>query len=266
VIAALRRLGLLGLADAALSQRAAHEARAINASVRAAHTHITFPPAALVFEVQGYARLDWFMESGARQADALAALIGAHAPATTGPIEILEWGCGPGRLLRPLQARLGRRVRLSGCDPLAACVAGARRYVAGVEITQSRRAPPAPYPAAQFDGVYGVSILTHLPTGAAAAWMKDIARLLRPGGLAILTTHGPRHASRLDAKAAARFAAGAHVALTGAAQGSRTFASYTPPAAMAAFAAGAGLTILAHLTEGPQADAIGQDIWLLRKP
>jgi SAM-dependent methyltransferase len=263
LISALRAVGCLGLADWLYALWTAQQAAAINAAQVRAHPEITFPPAPLVFEVQGYARYDWWLESGAKHADALAAVMRVHAQHGVG--RVLEWGCGPGRILRPIAAALGPAVMLDGCDPNPACIAAARAYAPAASLALSAPAPPAPYPENTFDAVYGVSILTHLDAPYALAWIMDLRRILKPGGLAILTTHGARHARSLPPEKAAQFAAGLHVALTGARQGSRTFAAYTPVAAMNAFAAKADLIIRAHHEEGPAA-IIAQDVWVLQRP
>lgn len=241
----------------------ARQAAPINAAIAAAHPDTAFPPAPLVFETQGYARYDWWLESGGAHADALAALIGADQSDAVGAV--LEWGCGAGRILRPLAAALGPHVTLHACDPNPACVAAARAYAPMADIRESAAAPPAPFPDARFAAIYGVSILTHLDAAYAGAWIKDIARLLKPNGRAIVTTHGARHTASLPPDAAARFAAGAHVVLTGARPGSRTFAAYTPAPAMIGFAESAGLMVEAHHEDGPAA-VIGQDVWVLRRP
>jgi SAM-dependent methyltransferase len=264
LIAALRAFGALGAVDRAVGFYQAWRAAPANADTAAAHAGVVFPPAWLIYEVQSYARLDQFLRTGAAHARAIADLIGEFAPqALDGAI--LEWGCGPGRVLRPLGDLLAPASTLSGCDPNPDCVSAARAFAPGATIAQSRFAPPAPYPAQHFDAIYGVSILTHLDQAAAGDWLSELARLLKPGGVVILSTHGARHAKRLSPSDQARFDAGAHVALGGAAQGSRAYSSYTPPAAMAAFAATAGLAVRARLEEGP-ALIIGQDIWVLTKP
>ncbi|MEN3282315.1 MAG: hypothetical protein V7607_3455 [Solirubrobacteraceae bacterium] len=44
-----------------------------------------------------------------------------------------------------------------------------------------------PFPDASFDAVYSVSVIEHLPYDADGAMMREIARVLRPGGIAALT-------------------------------------------------------------------------------
>jgi hypothetical protein len=38
--------------------------------------------------------------------------------------------------------------------------------------------------------IYGISVMTHLTQGTQFAWLKEIRRVLKPGGICVLTTHG----------------------------------------------------------------------------
>jgi hypothetical protein len=44
--------------------------------------------------------------------------------------------------------------------------------------------------ACSVDLLYGISVFTHLSEYHRHLWLSEIARVLRPGGCAILTTHG----------------------------------------------------------------------------
>lgn len=123
--------------------------------------------------------------------------------------------------------------------------------------------PPAPFADASFDAIYGVSVLTHLPQDAAAAWIAELARLIADGGVVLVSTHGARAAQGLGARERERFEAGDYIELSGASAGSRTYAAYMSEAcARATFGrAFADVTVL----PAPPGDFV-QDIWLLRSP
>ena len=55
--------------------------------------------------------------------------------------------------------------------------------------------PPTGYPDSLFDVVYAVSVFTHLTEDRQTRWLSEFARLIRPGGLLLLTTHGDRLAA-----------------------------------------------------------------------
>ena len=50
--------------------------------------------------------------------------------------------------------------------------------------------PPLPFEAGRFDVLYAFSVWTHLPPEAQARWLAEAGRVLRPGGLALITTLG----------------------------------------------------------------------------
>lgn len=55
--------------------------------------------------------------------------------------------------------------------------------------------PPTTYPDSLFDVVYAVSVFTHLTVQRQRRWLAEFARIIRPGGLLLLTTHGDRLAA-----------------------------------------------------------------------
>lgn len=50
--------------------------------------------------------------------------------------------------------------------------------------------PPMPFESGTFDAIYCISLFTHLDEPMQDAWLNEIARLLKPGGLLLATTHG----------------------------------------------------------------------------
>jgi len=50
--------------------------------------------------------------------------------------------------------------------------------------------PPTGFADASFDAIYGISVMTHLTAAARDAWLEELARLLRPGGIALVTFNG----------------------------------------------------------------------------
>ena len=67
---------------------------------------------------------------------------------------------------------------------------GLGRATAGVRFHNLPLFPPTDLPADHFDLVLGLSVMTHLTRHAQEVWLEEIRRVLRPGGIAILTFHG----------------------------------------------------------------------------
>jgi SAM-dependent methyltransferase len=99
---------------------------------------------------------------------------------------VLDLGCGTGRVMFPARSWFPSVV---GCDVDEAAIAWASQRDQGVFANSYQ--PPLPFTDHEFDLVYAVSVFTHLPTDLQDPWLADVARVLRPGGVALVTTQGP---------------------------------------------------------------------------
>jgi len=102
---------------------------------------------------------------------------------------VLDFGCSSGRVVRVLKAVLPE-VEWHGCDPNADAIAWARGNLPGIAFEVSPTEPPLPYGDESFDLVYAISIWSHYGERAALRWLGEMRRVLRPGGLLVLTVHG----------------------------------------------------------------------------
>lgn len=101
----------------------------------------------------------------------------------------LDFGCGCGRVARWL-GTAEPVSHLRGVDVDVAQVRWARRRLQR-DFTVIRPSPPLAFEPESFDVVYAISIFTHLNEREQFDWLAELARILRPGGLLIATTHGP---------------------------------------------------------------------------
>lgn len=102
---------------------------------------------------------------------------------------VLDWGCGWGRLMRSAIAS-GGVGELWGADIDEDNLAWARENIPGAKFTCLPLYPPTNLPSGHFDLVYALSVMTHLDGDAQDKWIEEVARVLRPGGCAVLTFHG----------------------------------------------------------------------------
>ena len=70
-----------------------------------------------------------------------------------------------------------------------------RKFPRGVFIT-NEPTPPLGFEDEQFDLIYSYSVFTHLAEPNHAAWLKELGRLLRPGGVMLHTTHSYEYLKR----------------------------------------------------------------------
>jgi SAM-dependent methyltransferase len=103
---------------------------------------------------------------------------------TPTPGDALDFGCGVGRLTRPLAERFER---VTGLDVSAPMLEEARRlsgdaaepsYVLNVTET-------LPFANDSFDFVLSLIVLQHMPVRLAKGYIREFVRVLRPGGVAV---------------------------------------------------------------------------------
>jgi SAM-dependent methyltransferase len=161
------------------------------------------PPARLRVLVAGTGDPDRFLQlSEEAGAQIRSALDEARVPLAG---TVLDFGCGCGRLARQW-ADAG--LDLHGCDYNPELVAWCRENLPFMQARVNRLEPPSPYDADSFDLIYAISILTHLTEPVAHAWMREWARILKPGGALLFTTHGDAYRHELGKKARPRYDAG----------------------------------------------------------
>lgn len=109
--------------------------------------------------------------------------------------KILDFGCGAGRQIQYFYDN--KKLTISGCDPNESHIQWLSSQYPLASFYVSKFDPPLPFPDESFDLVYSVSVFTHLSEKAQFNWLTDLKRILRPGGIALLTTLG-EYAAKLS--------------------------------------------------------------------
>ena len=148
-----------------------------------------FPDAERRRRVHGDARQEGFVISGYSTYRKLSAALADESRAWEGFESLLDWGCGCGRVFRYLPGKA--LSRLTGADIDTDNVDWCRRSFPGSRFHAVPLLPPSPLPGAGFDLVFGISVFTHLREAAQHAWLGELARITRSGGLVLATIHGP---------------------------------------------------------------------------
>ena len=103
---------------------------------------------------------------------------------------ILDFGCGAGRLLQALNLSRREGQELWGCDVNEACATWCRDNLDFATVAHTALNPPLPYPDDSFDLIVAISVFTHLSRPLQVAWARELMRVLRPNGVALITTWG----------------------------------------------------------------------------
>jgi len=177
----------------------------------------------------------------------------------------LDWGCGPARVVRHLPELVESTAHVFGTDYNPKTINWCKENIADVTFNINGINPPISYESDFFDIIYGVSIFTHLSEKNHPAWSKELARILKKGGILMLTSHGEAYKTILTDSEVKEFNLGNLITRDQAIEGHRVFAAFHPPSYMIKLFHSAGLEILAHKPGLKKSWGIEQDTWFLKK-
>ncbi|MCC7165191.1 MAG: class I SAM-dependent methyltransferase [Anaerolineae bacterium] len=152
------------------------------------YTNVPLPPEELVWRVAHTRNMRGFRAGGFRAfGDFMTAALRHGAP---GPEQqLLDWGCGCGRVTAHFGSfQDGPAVR--GCDIDAEAIAWCNQNLTRGTFIANGLWPPTPYADASFDLIMSYSVFTHLSREAQQAWLSEMQRILKPGGLFLASVHG----------------------------------------------------------------------------
>ena len=156
----------------------------------------TIPPKHLQVRVAG-SYYGEFFENGRSMFRDIQEILGKHGLDMLAFGKVLDFGCGCGRTLIPLSL-LANPLKLSGTDIDAETIAWLKgNYSCFNDLDVNGHAPPTKYKTGEFDFIYSISIFTHLPEDMQCAWLKELSRIIKPGGHGIFSTHGKNHFGHL---------------------------------------------------------------------
>jgi SAM-dependent methyltransferase len=156
---------------------------------------IPLPPPRLRYKVAGTEDPDWFTHSGRMSLADLSRALAVIGRSIEEFSDVLEWGCGCGRILRHLPPPPPHR-RIYGFDIDQEAISWVSVNLPWVETSRTEGLPPLPYADASFDLIFNHSVMSHLDASYQDAWLGELRRTLRPGGIATLSVHG-RHAFQM---------------------------------------------------------------------
>ncbi|SAL65542.1 hypothetical protein AWB68_03631 [Caballeronia choica] len=106
---------------------------------------------------------------------------------------VLDWGCGAARVLQFLAAERPNWT-FYGADIDEVNVSWCLENIPTVaEFQRIPLMPKMEYRDASFDLVYGLSVITHLEEETRNAWLAELGRVTKTGGLCILSFMSPFH-------------------------------------------------------------------------
>lgn len=151
---------------------------------------IQIPTDELIFLVVGGANIPQFLATGGADYKLINGLLREAGLELKAGSRVLDWGCGCGRVARNWQEQ-SNNIEFYGCDLNEQLINWSQRNIPFGSFRLTGLKPPLPFPDGYFDVIYGLSVVTHLLFETQYLWMAELWRILKPGGVVILTAHGP---------------------------------------------------------------------------
>jgi SAM-dependent methyltransferase len=149
---------------------------------------LDLPPAKLRAMVAGTDGAAWFVESGRRSVDDLARALAAVGRSLESFGDVLEFGCGCGRMSRWLVEQPG--LKLTGIDIDAPMIEWCAEHLAPGTFEVNDWLPPTKYANDSFDLVVNHSVFTHLDETYQDRWLEELSRITRADGVLALSFCG----------------------------------------------------------------------------
>lgn len=109
-----------------------------------------------------------------------------HLGGTPGRERALDFGCGVGRLSGALAEHVDEVVAVDISPTMLERAAALDRSDGRIRFVLNERPDLAVQPDASVDLVYSSLVLQHMPRPLAAGYLREFARVLRPGGAAVV--------------------------------------------------------------------------------
>jgi SAM-dependent methyltransferase len=182
------------------------------------------PPSRLIFLIIGHGWKFVYFNSGEMITANLLALLRKHNINPFQFADILDFGCGCGRLIRHLRAL--PNAMLHGCDINPNLIDWSKKNLLFAHFSLNQITPPLIYKNQSMDFIYARSVFTHLGEKLQQEWMVEFFRILRPGGILLFSTQGEQFYSTLTPKMQDLFRSNRLVENQGNTEGRNDFGSF----------------------------------------
>ena len=149
------------------------------------------PPAAVIDQVQGPSKSDptTFLGTGYRETWRYLTELKEYGVDVSKMERMLDMGFGTGRILLHF---LPFSLERYGCDVNPAAYEWTVKTLGEhAHLSISKLEPPLDVPDDFFDLIIATSVFTHTPYERQPGWIAEFHRILKPGGVSVVTVHDP---------------------------------------------------------------------------
>jgi SAM-dependent methyltransferase len=256
----LRNLGLIKLGDDLRYRIMKYKNQIENKAFKKENPNIPIPPDYLLYEAHQL-KYRAYLQNGFQNANRIKTLFETHT--NLSGKKVLDWGCGPARIVRHFPELLPH-TEFFGTDYNQKTIIWNTSNIKGISFYKNDINPPTSFEDDTFDGIYGLSVFTHLSEDSHLNWISELHRISNKDAVVIVTTHGDVFKQKLSASEQKVYESDALVIQGQTLEGHRTFAAYHPPKRMLQLFEGKFI-ILDHIPGQDINGKLSQDIWILKK-
>jgi len=256
----VRKLGLMHLADRANFYYQKYKNRSSNKMFKENNPGVALPPDYMMYE-SFQMNYEYYFNDSVSTAEWLLSYFKKYIELKN--IKILEWGCGPARIIRHLPGLLGNTCEVFGSDYNKQTVEWCKKNILNITFVTNNLEPPLDFSDNFFDIIYANSVLTHLSEEMHYAWFDELQRISKKGRIIFLTTHGDNCKPILTSRELEKYETGEIVIRGNVKEGHRTYAAYQPTKFMRKLFS--EVEILEHIKREQEGNYIPPDIWIVRK-
>ena len=110
---------------------------------------------------------------------------------------VLDFGCGWGRITQLLSLYF-KPTDIMACDVMEEALDIVRKSKVRASFDKIESWPPSSYRDESVNYIFAYSVFSHLSEDNSLAWIREFHRILKPGGIAFLTTRHKNHLNYLQ--------------------------------------------------------------------
>lgn len=258
---ALRSLGLLHISDRIFYLYQRSKNKQSNSEFLKANPDVKLPPDYMMFESFGL-NYEKYYKDGKTTAQWVVDTVKPFIDFENK--KVLDWGCGPARVVRHMPELLGNTNQFFGTDYNPKTIRWCAQFIKTVEFSKNDLDPPTVYDDHTFDFIYGISIFTHLSEQKNIAWFEELIRISNVGAVLFLTTQGDAFLEKMTDKEKELYHKGEIVERGKVVEGHRVYSTFHPPAYMRNLFE-KHTKVLRHIPGAKKEWGIAQDVWVLER-
>jgi len=178
---------------------------------------------------------------------------------------ILDWGCGPGRIVRHLPNLIGNDCVYFGTDYNNKSIEWCSQNLTDIQFNKNSLNAQLPYDNESMDIIYGISIFTHLSEQLHYDWYNELYRILKPNGIMFLTTHGDNFKVKMTDAEIKKFDKNKLIVRGNVKEGHRTFCAFQPKGFMRNLFKNVEIVEHNERKSNKGNSLPQQDIWIVKK-